>query len=115
MALIDGGLPKSIKFILQPVNQEKLNLVGDLFYLQNSRNNKYLKVNTDGFVIESSGINSQEANQYQFLLLKDKGFYVIQNQEKYLNNDNDVLKFKHKTESIGANKLFKIKINYRLT
>lgn len=115
VSLISGGLSKSTKYILEPVSSEKLNLVGDLFYLRNTRNNKYMKVNVDGFLTEEVGVNNQESGMYQFLLTKDKGFYIIQNGEKILNQDDKVLKFKTKPESIGANKLFRIKINYQLT
>jgi hypothetical protein len=114
VTLTEGGVSKSIKFILQPVNHDKLNLIGDSFFLQNSRNNKYLKVNTDGFLTEEVGVNNQESSSYRFLLIKEKGLYSLQNQEQYLNHDDTVLKFKNKSESIGVGKLFKIKINYQL-
>ena len=83
VSLISGGLSKSTKYILEPVSFEKLNLVGDLFYLRNTRNNKYMKVNVDGFLTEEVGVNNQESSMYQFLLTKDKGFYIIQNGEKF--------------------------------
>ena len=114
VSLTEGGVSKSIKLILQPVNTEKLNVVGDFFYLQNSRNNKYLRVSVDGYLTEVAGIDNQEQSSYIFNLLKDKGFYILQNQERYLNHDDTVLKFKNKSESIGVAKLFRIKLNYQL-
>jgi hypothetical protein len=114
VVLMNDKLSNATKYILKPVNESKINLVGDFFHLQNKNTGNYLFVDESGYLIEKTNFDSFNSNNYKFVFEEENGFYVIENQGRYLNIVKNQLQLKDKDKSIGTSKFFRVKINYEL-
>lgn len=114
VVLTNDKLSKATKYIVKFVNDSKANLVGDFFYLQNKKSKNYLFIDESGYLIEKSTFDSFNLNNYKFVLEEENGFYVIENQGRYLNKVKNQLQLKDKAKSIGTSRFFRVKLNYEL-
>ena len=114
VVLMNDKLSNATKYILKPLDKSKRNLVGDFFHLQNKNTGNYLFVDESGYLIEKPNFDSFNSNNYKFVFEEENGFYVIENQGRYLNIVKNQLQLKDKAKSIGTSKFFRVKINYEL-
>ena len=71
-------------------------------------------VDESGYLVERPTLDSFMSQNYKFVLEEENGFIVIENQSRYLNKVKNQLQLKNKSDSIGTDKLFRIKVTYDL-
>lgn len=114
VVLFSNNISKATKYIIKPIDNAKRSLVGDFFYLQNKMNGNYLIIDESGYLVEKVFFDEFMSQNYKFVLEDENGFFAIENQGRYLNKVNNQLQLKNKADSIGTDKLFRIKVTYDL-